>query len=398
MLTDTVMRIIVFAVCGENQTAFLRDSLINAVLIKPVKCDGMVVGETRSTNASVEIAAHIKTILIPVNGHKADRRTSIAGGVIIRGAVIITNSLLALDPNAMNLAVVLKGIGGNAEEGARAGLRGTGIGVEVIMLAVDLAPASGGRAVQEVIPRTINLGQSSDLALADAVFIEAIVVLIAFILVAGELLNAGHGHVVHIVEHLVVVGIPALTDGLVQIELIREALEVALHKVGAAVQMRAVGRVVRAALAVVVFIQAKCLKLVRIKRTRREIDVIGEGSGVRDLQTAAAPRRVFLRGHLQTADDADRVGAGLVDGLGVVAVPVDEDLERVRRLVHLGPRKVEEILHDRHVAVIQLHVRIDVDIDLDLGEGADAVCQLQEDLPRGSALHITAGDQADQIG
>ena len=223
-------------------------------------------------------------------------------------------------PCALHQLAVFKLIGYIGEEAAVLTIQplesvGVKVVITVVAICIRQVPPTGlGYAVDGVIPCAINFNQPSDLAFTSTGrLIELIEILVAFIVEAGDLVNALQGIVFDEVVGCTVDRFPARPGTVVQDETIRELL------IRFAVEMAAAG--VRGILRLLIGIDPILLLeggLIRhvVERVCAQIDVVANRTGVLDTQALVRiPLCAVLGGQLQAAEDADGVGRIGIDGL-----------------------------------------------------------------------------------
>ena len=254
-------------------------------------------------------------------------------------------------------------------------------------------PAADALAVFGKVEIAIERKQAADLALGNAVIAQIVEI---FTTLAGNMAlqfsDTGKGLIVLIVEPLTVLLRPALLDGLVQNIRIGKGAEIVL------VEMRtALPRAVILVLIALVGVNAVCLLGLRVARNAvdrvgAQIDVITEFAADGDRQAVIFPGSPICGDQLQAAEDAQGVGRGRVNGLGLFFEIADQG-QGICCLIHLAGGQVKILVDQLHVRSVDGDPSGDLKLDLHLRVLADAFGQLQQEIPRRGAFIVAAGQE-----
>ena len=359
--------------------------LPDAVVVKQVEADGVVAGFAHLfdvLDAGVQVAAANGEILVAVH-------LKPAGGIPLASPAIAPRAGGNLHEFAANQLVVLELVG-VAVDLLRARHGDAGLGREVVDAAVDLVPAGLFLAGDGIVQTIVLLQQTGVFAQQHAA-VRKLVVELLVALRRGNLLDAGHADVVHIVElRSVLGGDPAL--------IVRGVDDEAVGK-------RGVGGAEHGALiifeicSIVIGVQTVLLA----KRAAREgvrlraadAGLVGDLAGVDDGETVVGiPIGVVLHGGLQAGDDAQRVRRGGIDG-AIDLDPVRRERERGGLVIKMLVRELKILAVDLHVGDIKLQTRIHMHLDRNGGLGAHALRQRQQQLPRAKLGGVHAEERSD---
>ena len=297
-----------------EESCVLIYAMADAVFSKvvPINRVIMVIAQFYIPEALIAITVLIEEIQIAFNGVPLALNKA--------GAIIVALTVVSGQPCALHQLAVFKLIGHIGEEAAVLTIQplesvGVKVVITVVAICIRQVPPTGlGYAVDGVIPCAINFNQPGDLAFTSAGrLIELIEILVAFIVEAGDLVNALQGIVFDEVVGCTVDRFPAGPGAVVQDETIRELL------IRFAVEMTAAG--MRGILRLLIGIDPILLLeggLIRhvVERVCAQIDVVANRTGVLDTQALVRiPLCAVLGGQLQAAEDADGVGRIGIDGL-----------------------------------------------------------------------------------
>ena len=275
-------------------------------------------------------------------------------------------------------------------------LEGSFVKVVIAALAVfirQIPPAGLGHAVDGVIARAVQLNQARDLALAGAGrFVELIEIFVSFVIQTGDLVDALQRLIVDEVVGHAVDRFPAGPRAVVQNEAIREVL-IRFAVEMAAARMRGVFRLLIGVNAVLLLEGGLAGHVVEC--VCAQIDVVADRAGVCDRQRLIrVPCRAVPNAQLYAAEDADGVGRIGIDGLTLLD-KVALDGKKVVFVQHRrGQREV--IVRHRQAADVHSHVLVKLELYRHFGLFADALRQLEQQIPCRDAGNVAAGDHRQQ--
>ena len=271
--SPSIDRIVSISVQIE-ETRVLIYAVADSIFIKviPVNRIIMVVTVSDKTKALIAITVLIEEIQIAFN--------RVPSALNEAGPVIVTFSMICGHPSAFHQFAVFKLIRHLGEETALLTIKPlVRVLVEVVitLLAVfirEIPPAGLQHAVDGIIPRTVELEQTGDLALAGAgLFIKPIEVLAALIVEARKLLHALNSGIIYVVVGRAVDLFPAGPCSAVQDKLIREFL---IRLAGEVAALR-VDNVFRLLIGInIVLLLERCLAGHVVERVSTKIDVIAD--------------------------------------------------------------------------------------------------------------------------
>ena len=388
----TVDRIVGISV-QLKQSCMLINTLTNAILaeIVPISWIVVVVDFLHIAKALIAIAVLCKVIKVSIDCKPLM--------IYIGRTKIISRAIICFQPRAVDQLAVLKLIGQICEEALRLSiqaLEADRIKVIIAFLAVfirQIPPAGLGHAVDGVIARAVQLDQARDLALAGAGrFIELIEILVSFVIQTGDLVDALQRLIVDEVVGHAVDRFPAGPRAVVQNEAVREIL-IRFAVEMAAARMRGVFRLLIGVNAVLLLEGG--LAGHAVERIRAQIDVVADRAGVLDAQALIIiPLCAVLGGQLHAAEDADGVGRIGIDGLTLLD-KVALDGEKVV-LIQLRRGQREVIVRHRQAADVHSHVLVKLELYRHFGLFADALRQLEQQIPCRDAGNVAAGDHRQQ--
>ena len=314
-------------------------------------------------------------------------------------AVIITFAVVCRQPCSLHQFAILKYVGHFGEEAAVfaiQALEADRVEVIIAFLTVfirQIPPAGLGHAVDGVIARAVQLDQARDLALAGAGrFVELIEILVSFVIQTGDLVDALQRLIVDEVVGHAVDRFPAGPRAVVQNEAVREIL-IRFAVEMAAARMRGVFRLLIGVNAVLLLEGGLAGHVVEC--VCAQIDVVADRAGVLDAQALIIiPLCAVLGGQLHAAEDADGVGRIGIDGLTLLD-KVALDGKKVVFVQHRrGQREV--IVRHRQAADVHSHVLVKLELYRHFGLFADALRQLEQQIPCRDAGNVAAGDHRQQ--
>ena len=313
--------------------------------------------------------------------------------------IIVSGSLRGRQPLALQELAFIKRIRHILKERpARAIQAFEGIFIKIVIAALavfirQIPPAGLGHAVDGVIARAIQLDQARDLALAGAGrFVELIEIFVSFVIQAGDLVDALQCLIVDEVVGHAVDRFPAGPRAVVQNEAVREILIRFAVEVAAA-RMRGVFRLLIGVNAILLLEGGLAGHVVEC--VCAQIDVVADRTGVLDAQALIIiPLCAVPNAQLYAAEDADGVGRIGIDGLTLLD-KVALDGKKVVFVQHRrGQREV--IVRHRQAADVHSHVLVKLELYRHLGLFADALRQLEQQIPRRDAGNVAAGDHRQQ--
>ena len=387
-VTDSAFNGIIRVPVEVEQAGVLIDTAADTVFAEviPINAIIVVVAFLHIAEARITVAQRIEVILFAVN--------RIPFFLYEGRPVIISGSQIGRQPFTLQQLASVECVGHILKERpalAVQSFEGFLVKVVIAVLAVlirQVPPTGLGHAVDGVIARAVQLDQPRDLTLARAGhLIEPIEILAALVVQAGDLVHALQRAVPDEVIGRAVDRSPARPGGVVQNEAVREVL------IRFAVEMAAAG--VRGIFRLLIGIDPILLLeggLVghAVKRVRAQIDVVADRTGVLDAQALRlVPLRAVLCGQLHAGEDADGVGRIGGDGLTLL-----DEIALHRQhivLVHACGRQAEIIVGNGQVGNIHADVLVKPDRDRYLGLRADALRQLEQQIPCRDAGNVAAG-------
>ena len=367
----------------------MADTICSKVV--PINRVIMVIAQFYIPEALIAITVLVEEIQIAFNGVPLALNEA--------WAVVITFAVVCRQPRALQQFTVFKYVGHLGEEAAVFTIQsaeGFRIKVIIAFLTVfirQIPPAGLGHAVDGVIARAIQLDQARDLALTGAGhFVELIEIFVSFVIQTWDLVDALQRLIVDEVVGHAVDRFPAGPRAVVQNEAVREVL-IRFAVEMAAARMRGVFRLLIGVNAVLLLEGG--LAGHAVERIRAQIDVVADRAGVLDAQALIIiPLCAVLGGQLHAAEDADGVGRIGVDGLTLLD-KVALDGKKVVFVQHRrGQREV--IVRHRQAADVHSHVLVKLELYRHFGLFADALRQLEQQIPCRDAGNVAAGNHRQQ--
>ena len=367
----------------------MADTICSKVV--PINRVIMVVAQFYIPEALIAITVLVEEIQIAFNGVPLALNEA--------WAVVITFAVVCRQPRALQQFTVFKYVGHLGEEAAVFAIQsaeGFRIKVIIAFLTVfirQIPPAGLGHAVDGVIARAVQLDQARDLALAGAGhFVELIEIFVSFVIQTGDLVDALQRLIVDEVVGHAVDRFPAGPRAIVQNEAIREVL-IRFAVEMAAARMRGVFRLLIGVNAVLLLEGGLAGHVVEC--VCAQIDVVADRAGVRDRQRLIhVPCRAVPNAQLYAAEDADGVGRIGIDGLTLLD-KVALDGEKIV-LIQLRRGQREVIVRHRQAADVHSHVLVKLELYRHFGLFADALRQLEQQIPCRDAGNVAAGDHRQQ--
>ena len=388
----TVDRIVGISV-QLKQSCMLINTLTNAILaeIVPISWIVVVVDFLHIAKALIAIAVLCKVIKVSIDCKPLM--------IYIGRTKIISRAIICFQPRAVDQLAVLKLIGQICEEALRLSIQALEADrVEVIIAFLtvfirQIPPAGLGHAVDGVIARAVQLDQARDLALTGAGhFVELIEIFVSFVIQTGNLVDALQRLIVDEVVGHAVDRFPAGPRAVVQNEAVREVL-IRFAVEMAAARMRGVFRLLIGVNAVLLLEGG--LAGHAVERIRAQIDVVADRAGVLDAQALIIiPLCAVLGGQLHAAEDADGVGRIGIDGLTLLD-KVALDGEKIV-LIQLRRGQREVIVRHRQTTDVHSHVLVKLELYRHFGLFADALRQLEQQIPCRDAGNVAAGNHLQQ--
>ena len=124
-----------------------------------------------------------------------------------------------------------------------------------------------------------------------------------------------------------------------------------------------------------------------VERVCAKIDIIADRTSARNCQRLI---RAVLSGHLYTTENADGVGRFRINGLALldeIALHREQII-----LVHGCGRQTEIIIRHRQVGNVHIDILVELELHRHLGLRADALCQLEQQIPGRDAGNIAASN------
>ena len=309
--------------------------------------------------------------------------------------IIVSGSLRGRQPLALQELAFIKRIRHILKERpARAIQAFEGIFIKIVIAALavfirQIPPAGLGHAVDGEIARAVQLNQARDLALTGAGhFVELIEIFVSFVIQTGDLVDALQRLIVDEVVGHAVDRFPAGPRAVVQNEAVGEIL-IGFAVEMAAARMRGVFRLLIGVNAVLLLEGGLAGHVVEC--VCAQIDVVADRAGVRDRQRLIrVPCRAVPNAQLYAAEDADGVGRIGIDGLTLLD-KVALDGKKVVFVQHRrGQREV--IVRHRQTADVHSHVLVKLELYRHFGLFADALRQLEQQIPCRDAGNVAASD------
>ena len=270
--------------------------------------------------------------------------------------------------------------------------------VIILVLTVGVgnyAPAGFGDTFNCVIRYTVELKQPGHLALAHTVLVKVVIIGVVLVLIARDILDAGHGLVLHIVVKIVAGLPPALPGGVIQREAVKEGL-IGGGKV-AALLSRAVIRM----FLIYIWINSICL-LCRflashiVQHAGAQIDVIAQIAAVGNGKAfILIPCSIGLRRCFDAAENNDGVGRIRFNRLRLL-VPVADNRQGVGFLIQRRTGQGEVVIDQCQLRIVNVQIFIHLKIECNCGIFADALGQLEEQIPCANIVGVTASNQTQQ--
>ena len=260
--------------------------------------------------------------------------------------------------------------------------------VVVVIRAVGLndTPSGFKYTIDRIIQFIVQLKQPSQLSGIDAIFAKVIVILVVFILIAGQLLDAGERLVVLEIIDVPVKGNPAVFNGFIQRIAVRKGAEG-----GGKMAATGMGGIFRLGIRInTILLLEGFLAGHGVKRISTQVDVIADITAVCQRQAVIfIPCRVILRSQRNAADNDNGVSSLGADRLALLD-PVDGKGQRVRCLIQLCIAQGEIVIHDLQIGVIDRRILIECNLHLHICLAADTLGKLQQDIPCGDIIQIAS--------
>ena len=367
----------------------MADTICSKVV--PINRVIMVVAQFYIPEALIAITVLVEEIQIAFNGVPLALNEA--------WAVVITFAVVCRQPRALQQFTVFKYVGHLGEEAAVFAIQsaeGFRIKVIIAFLTVfirQIPPAGLGHAVDGVIARAVQLDQARDLALAGAGhFVELIEIFVSFVIQTGNLVDALQRLIVDEVVGHAVDRFPAGPRAVVQNEAVREIL-IRFAVEMAAARMRGVFRLLIGVNAVLLLEGGLAGHVVEC--VCAQIDVVADRAGVRDRQRLIrVPCRAVPNAQLYAAEDADGVGRIGIDGLTLLDKVALDGKKVVFVQLRRGQREV--IVRHRQTTDVHNHVLVKLELYRHFGLFADALRQLEQQIPCRDAGNVAAGDHRQQ--
>ena len=367
----------------------MADTICSKVV--PINRVIMVVAQLYIPKTLVAITVLVKEVKITFNGVPLTLNKA--------GAIIVAFTVVSGQPCALHQFAVFKFIDYIGEEAAVftiQPLESLGLKVVIAVVAIcirEVPPTGSGDTVDGVVGGTVKLNKAGDFSLAGASrFVEAIEILVAFIVKTGNFVNAFQSIVFGEVIRNTVYGFPTGPRAIVKNEavgefLIRFTVEVA------ALGMNGVFRFLIGVNAVLLLERGLAGHV--IERICAEINVIAHGTGVSNGQSlVCAPRCAVLNGELHAAENTNGVGRIRIDGLALL----DEVTLDGKKIVFINFRrgKREVVVRHRKSVKIYINIRVKLEFYRYFGLAANALCQLEQQIPSCNAGNIATGNHFKQ--
>ena len=270
--------------------------------------------------------------------------------------------------------------------------------VIILVLTVGVgnyAPAGFGDTFNRVIRCTVELKQPGHFALAHTVLVKVVIIGVVLVLIAGDILDTGHDPIVYIVVQVITSLLPAFPRGLVQCEAVREGLigrcEVAALLSRAVIEMHGI----LIGIDPVGFLRGgpACQA---VQRAGAQIDVIAQIAAVGNGKAfVLIPCSIGLRRCFNAAENNDRVGRIRFNRLRLL-VPVADNRQGVGFLIQSRTCQGEVVIDQCQLRIVNVQIFIHLKIECNCGIFADALCQLEEQIPCAHTVHIAARDHTQE--
>ena len=372
-----------------EKTCMLIYAMANAVFTKiiPINRVIMVVAQFYIPETLIAVSFFVKEVEISVDG--------IPSALDVARTVVITFTMICGQPSALHQSAVFKLIGHIGEETAIFTIQPLEslwikVVIAVVAICIRQVPPTGlGYAVDDIIPCAVEFNQSSDLTLASTGrLIELVEILVAFIVEARNLVDTLQGIVFDEVVGCTVDRFPAGPGAVIQDETIRELL------IRFVVEMAAAG--VRGILRLLIGIDS--ILLLKggllghaVECVCTQINVVSDRTEVLNAQALVRiPLCAVLGGQLHAAEDADWVGRIRIDGLALL----DEVALHSEQIVFIQGRgcQTEVIIRHRQVGDVHSDILVKLELHRYLGLRADALRQLEQQIPSRDAGNIAASN------
>ena len=257
-------------------------------------------------------------------------------------------------------------------------------------------PAGFQFAIDRIVQFIIQLKQSGQLSGIDAIFTEVIVIFVVFILIAGQLLDAGERLIVLEIIDVSVKRIPAVFDRFIQSIAICKSTEGA-SKVAAA----GMGSIFRLGIRInTILLLEGFLAGHRVKCVSTQVDIVADIAAVCQRQAVIfIPCRVILRCQRNAADNDNGVSRLGADCLTLLN-PVHGKGQRVRCLIQRCIFQGEIIIYGFQARIVNCHILIKLDLHLYICFAADTFGKLKHNIPCGDIVQISSrhhGKQRDKL-
>ena len=270
--------------------------------------------------------------------------------------------------------------------------------VIILVLTVGVgnyAPAGFGDTFNCVIRCPIQLKQPGHLALAHTVLVKVVIIGIVLVLIAGDILDAGHDLIVHIVVQVIASLLPALPGGVIQREAVREGL------IGGSKVAALFGRAVIRMFLIYIWINSICL-LCRFLASHivqcigAQIDVIAQVTAVGNGEASVlVPCSVTLGRCLDSTEDNDGVRRIRFNRLRLL-IPVADNRQSVGFLIQGRTGPGEVIIDQLQLGIVDVKILIHLEIERNSSILSDTLCQLEEQIPCANIVSVTASNQSQQ--
>ena len=260
----------------------------------------------------------------------------------------------------------------------------------------DSFPLCNSRAVFSEIELSVQREQTADLTLGSTVISQIIEELTALAGdIAGQLLNTGQGFVVLVIEPLAAILNPALLHGFVQRIGVFKGAEVVLVEMCTSFRSTVIGVFVAFVGINAVFFLIVLVAGNAVHCVGAQIDVIAQLTADGDGQAVALPIGIVRGDKLQSAEDAQGVSSRRINGLCLV-LEVADQREGVCSSINFIGGQVKILVDQLHVGGIQGNALWSLKLDLHLRMLADALGQLQQEIPCCGAAVVSAGQKGHQ--
>ena len=134
-----------------------------------------------------------------------------------------------------------------------------------------------------------------------------------------------------------------------------------------------------------------------VQRVCTQVDIVADRTTINNCQRiVAVPCSIVLGGQLNAAEDTHWISSSRINRF-LLTLPLHDQGQTVLFLVVNSFLQREVFVSNSHLRVIQLKIIVEVQNRSDFCQCADTFCQLQQEVPCGSVLHICAWQHVGQL-